>query len=101
MRNSFAGVATGSSACKKEFKDSKPFSVGECVNDNRVILINSNDRYKRRKFEKRFDKLIILFRDPFETLRSAYTMKHPGHSESVDSEIFNVRGKKVFKNNKA
>lgn len=58
-----------------------------------MILVNSNDRYKRKRFEKKFDKLIILYRDPFDTLRSAYTMKHPGHSESVDSEIFNVRGK--------
>jgi hypothetical protein len=40
-----------------------------------------------------FHIFCVVFRDPFDTLRSAYTMKHPGHSESVDSEIFNVRGK--------
>ena len=67
--------------------------MGECINDKHVILVHSNDRYRRKRFENKFDKLIILYRDPFDTLRSAYTMKHPGHSESVDSEIFNVRGK--------
>lgn len=86
------GVATGSSTCQKELKTSKSFSLGECINDKHVILVNTHDKYKRKKFEKKFDKLIILYRDPFDTLRSAYTMKHPGHSESVDSEIFNVRG---------
>lgn len=87
------GIATGSSICKKEWKKSKSFSLGECLNNNKVILVNTHDKYKRKKFEKKFQKLIVLFRDPFDTLRSAYTMKHPGHSESVDSEIFNVRGK--------
>ncbi|XP_052065166.1 WSC domain-containing protein 1-like [Mytilus californianus] len=86
------GIATGSPACRRKLKTSKSFAVGECVNNGKVIVINSNDRYRHKKFEKRFAKLIILYRDPFDTLRSVYSSKHPGHSESVDSEIFNVRG---------
>ncbi|CAC5364439.1 unnamed protein product [Mytilus coruscus] len=44
----------------------------------------------RRKLKT--SKLFAVGEDPFDTLRSVYSSKHPGHSESVDSEIFNVRG---------
>ena len=94
-----SGIYTASVYCDKQLRDNG--FPGECIRNESVVVIKSHAGEKSNQhviLQRPIEKVILLTRDPYDTLKAFYNFQKAGHTGlAIGSQLSKIEGKVVVK----
>ena len=92
-----SGMYTASVYCDKQLRDNG--FPGECIRNESVVAIKSHAGQNSNRhvmLQRPIEKVILLTRDPYDTLKAYYNFQKAGHTGLAnDSQSSKIEGKVV------
>ena len=85
------GLATGSKYCSRRLRGT---FIGECVRDtSRTIAIKTHQFSKLFKRGQRFQKAVLIIRNPLNTILAEFHRQEGGKVKNVERDVFTSESK--------